>query len=117
VVDAIKQAMGSFVSFTFSTKFVCRVNQILTVIAVIQIQNLRQAFMSKSHDLMSRNVNICISRTHRFLNLTVLDMKIIGVRRRSIRPSTEHYSRPVLGNIAQKFGCEKLTGFLNHKPD
>jgi hypothetical protein len=58
VVDAIKQAMGSFVSFTFSTKFVCRVNQILTVIAVIQIQNLRQAFMSKSHDLMSRNINI-----------------------------------------------------------
>jgi hypothetical protein len=54
----IKQAMGSFVSFTFSTKFVCRVNQILTVIAVIQIQNLRQAFMSKSRDLMSRNVNI-----------------------------------------------------------
>jgi hypothetical protein len=58
VVDAIKQAMGSFVSFTFSTKFVCRVNQILTVIAVIQIQNLRQAFMSKSHNLLSRNVNI-----------------------------------------------------------
>jgi hypothetical protein len=44
-------------------------------------------------------------------------MKIIGVRRRSIRPSTEHYSRPVPGNIAKKFGCEKLTEFLNHKPD
>jgi hypothetical protein len=29
----------------------CGVNQILTVIAVIQIQNLRQAFMSKSHNL------------------------------------------------------------------
>jgi hypothetical protein len=54
----IKRAMGSFVSFTFSTKFVCRVNQILTVIAVIRIQNLRQAFISKSHNLMSRNVNI-----------------------------------------------------------
>jgi hypothetical protein len=58
VVDAIKQAMGSFVSFIFSTKFVCGVNQILTVIAVIQIQNLRQAFISKSHNLLSRNVNI-----------------------------------------------------------
>jgi hypothetical protein len=69
VVDAIKQAMDSFVSFTFSTKFLCGVNQILTVIAVIQIQNLRQAFMSKSHILMWRNVNIGISRTHRFLNL------------------------------------------------
>jgi hypothetical protein len=54
--------MGSFVSFTFSTKFVCGVNQILTVIGVIQIQSLRQAFMSKSRDLMSRNENICISR-------------------------------------------------------
>jgi hypothetical protein len=54
----IKQAMGSFVSFTFSTKFLCGVNQILTVIAVIQVQNLRQTFMSKSRDLMSRNVNI-----------------------------------------------------------
>jgi hypothetical protein len=31
--------------------------------------------------------------------------------------STEHYSRPVPGNIAKKFGFEKLTGFLNHKPD
>jgi hypothetical protein len=50
--------MGSFVSFTFSTKFVCGVSQILTVIAVIQIQNLRQAFMSKSHNLLSQNVNI-----------------------------------------------------------
>jgi hypothetical protein len=88
VVDAIKQAMGSFVSFTFSTKFVCRVNQILTVIAVIRIQNLRQAFISKSDNLMSQNVNI-LSRTHRFLNLTVPDMKIIGVRRRSIRPSVD----------------------------
>jgi hypothetical protein len=38
-------------------------------------------------------------------------MKTIGVRRRSIRPSTEHYSRPVPGNIAKKFGCEKLTEF------
>jgi hypothetical protein len=44
-------------------------------------------------------------------------MKIIGVRRRSIRPSAEHYSRPVPGNIAKKFGCEKLTEFLNHKPE
>jgi hypothetical protein len=58
VVDAIKQAMGSFVSFTFFTKFLCGVNQIVTVIAVVQIQNLRQAFMSKSRDLMSRNVNM-----------------------------------------------------------
>jgi hypothetical protein len=58
VVDAIKQAMGSFVSFTFSTKFLCGGNQILTVSAVILIQSLRQAFMSKSRDLMSRNVNI-----------------------------------------------------------
>jgi hypothetical protein len=57
VVDAIKQTMGSFVSFTFSTKILCGVNKILTVIAVIQIQNLRQAFMSKSRDFMSRNVN------------------------------------------------------------
>jgi hypothetical protein len=56
VVDAIKQAMGGFVSFTFSTKFFCGVNQILTVTAVIQIQNLRQAFISKSRDLMWRNV-------------------------------------------------------------
>jgi hypothetical protein len=38
--------MGSFVTFTFSTKFLCVVNQILTVIVVIQIPNLRQAFMS-----------------------------------------------------------------------
>jgi hypothetical protein len=44
-------------------------------------------------------------------------MKIIGVRRRSIRPSTKHYFRPVPGKIAKKFGFEKLTGFLNHKPD
>jgi hypothetical protein len=46
-------------------------------------------------------------------------MKIIGVRRRSTdrRASTEHYSRPVPGNVAKKFGCEKLTGFLNQKPD
>jgi hypothetical protein len=58
VVNAIKQAIGSFVSFTFSTKFLCGVNQILTAIAVIQIQNLCQAIMSKSRDLMSRNVNI-----------------------------------------------------------
>jgi hypothetical protein len=48
--------MGSFVSFTFSAKFLCGVNQILTVIAVIQIQNLRQAFMSKSLNLMWRYV-------------------------------------------------------------
>jgi hypothetical protein len=116
VVDAIKQAVGSFVSFTFSTKFLCGVNQILTVITVIQIQNLRQAFMSKSRDLMSRNLNIethRISRTHRFLNLTVPGLNIIGVRRRSIRPNI----MPVPGNIAKKFGFEKLTGFLNHKPD
>jgi hypothetical protein len=53
-----KQAMGSFVTFTFSTKFLCGVNQIVTVIAVIQIQNLCQAFMPKSRDLTSRNVNI-----------------------------------------------------------
>jgi hypothetical protein len=32
----------------------------------------------------------------------------------SVNP-TEHYSHPVPGNIAKKFGCEKLTGFLNHK--
>jgi hypothetical protein len=83
VADAIKQAMGSFVSFTFSTKFVFRVNQILTVIAVVQIQNFRQAFMSKSYVAKCKY----LSRTHRFLNLTVPDMKIIGVRRRSIRPN------------------------------
>jgi hypothetical protein len=40
-------------------------------------------------------------------------MKIIGVRRRSIRSNII----AVAGNIAKKFGCEKLTGFLNHKPD
>jgi hypothetical protein len=34
----------------------------------------------------------------------------------SVNPS-EHYSRPVPGNFAKKFGFEKLTGFLNHKPD
>jgi hypothetical protein len=56
VVDAIKQAKGGFVSFTFSTKFLCGVNHILNVIAVIQIQNHRQAFMFKSRNLMSRNV-------------------------------------------------------------
>jgi hypothetical protein len=50
--------MGSLVSFTFSTKFLCGVNQILTVIDVIQIQNHRQAFMSKSRNLISGNVNI-----------------------------------------------------------
>jgi hypothetical protein len=86
VVDAIKQAMGSFVTFTFSIKFVCGVNQILTVIAVIQIPNLRQAFMSKSRNLMSRNVYckcIIISRKHRFVNLTLPALKMIGVRRRS----------------------------------
>jgi hypothetical protein len=38
------QVMGSFVSFTFSEKNLCGINQILTVIAVIQIQNDRQAF-------------------------------------------------------------------------
>jgi hypothetical protein len=38
------QVMGSFVSFTFSKKNLCGINQILTVIAVIQIQNDRQAF-------------------------------------------------------------------------
>jgi hypothetical protein len=65
VVDAIKQSMGSFVTFTISTKFLCGVNQILTVIAVIQIQNLRQAFMSKSRDLVSRNVNIQVSQNWR----------------------------------------------------
>jgi hypothetical protein len=86
VVDAIKQAMGSFVTFTFSTKFLCGVNQILTVIAVIQIQNRRQAFMSQSRNLMSRNVYckcIIISRRHRFVNLTLPALKIIGVGRRS----------------------------------
>jgi hypothetical protein len=114
VADAIKQAIGSFVSFTFSTKFLCRVNQILTVIAVIQIQNLRRAFMSKSRNFISRNLYIIgISRTHRFLNLTVPVVKIIGVCRRSIRPNI----MPVPGNIAKKFVFKKLTGFLNHKPD
>jgi hypothetical protein len=44
-------------------------------------------------------------------------MKIMGARRRSIRPNIIPVSRPVPGNIAKKFGCEKLTGFLNHKPD
>jgi hypothetical protein len=85
-----KQAMGSFVSFTFSTKFLCGVNQMLTVIAVIQIQNLRQTFMSKSRNFMSRKA-----------------------RYRSIRPNI----MTVPGNIGKNFGFEKLTGFLNHKPD
>jgi hypothetical protein len=58
VVDAIKQAKDSFVSFTFFTKFLCGVNQILTVIAVIQIQNFRQAFMSKSRDLMTQKQHV-----------------------------------------------------------
>jgi hypothetical protein len=55
---------------------------------------------------MSRNVYckcIIISRRHRFVNLTLPALKIIGVS--------------VLGNIAKKFVFEKLTGFLNHKPD
>jgi hypothetical protein len=78
--------MGKLVTFIFSTKFLCGVNQILTVIAVIQIPNLRQAFMSKSRNLMSRNVFckcIIISRRHRFVKLTLPALKIIGVRRRS----------------------------------
>jgi hypothetical protein len=112
VVDAIKQAMGSFVTFTFSTKFLCGVNQILTVIAVIQIPNLRQAFMSKSRNLIWRNVYckcIITSCRHRFVNLTLPALKIIGVRHWSIINLTERY--------AKKFGFEKLTGFLNHKTD
>jgi hypothetical protein len=36
----LKQAMGSFVSFTFSIKFLCGVNQILAVIAVHLCPNL-----------------------------------------------------------------------------
>jgi hypothetical protein len=95
----IKQAMCSFVTFTFSTKFLCGVNQISTVIAVIQIPNLRQAFMSKSRNLMSLNAYckcIIISRRHRFVNLTLPGLKIIGVRRPSIRPNI----MPVPGNIA-----------------
>jgi hypothetical protein len=88
VVDAIKQAMGSFVSFTFSTKFLCGVNQILTVIAVIQIQNLRQAFISKSRDLMSRNVNMYISRTQRFNRSRSENHR----RSSSVNP-TENYAR------------------------
>jgi hypothetical protein len=48
-------------------------------------------------------------------------MKIIGVRRRSIHPTVDRTlfpsSRPVPGNIAKKFGGDKLTGFLNNKPD
>ncbi|CAH1369877.1 unnamed protein product, partial [Tenebrio molitor] len=74
--------MGSFPTFTFSTKFLCGVNQILTVIAVIQIPNLCQAFMSKSRNLIWRNV-YCNCR-HRFVNLTLPALKIIGVRHRSI---------------------------------
>jgi hypothetical protein len=54
-----------------------------------------------------------ISRTHRFLNLTVPGLKIMGVRRRSIRLEI----MPVSGNIAKKFGFEKFTGFSNYKPD
>jgi hypothetical protein len=38
-------------------------------------------------------------------------------RRPSTVNPTEHYSRLVTSNIAKKFGFEKLTGFLNHKPD
>jgi hypothetical protein len=45
------------------------------------------------------------------LNLTVPGLKIMGVRLRSIRPKI----MPVWGNIAKKFGFEKLTGFLNYK--
>jgi hypothetical protein len=58
---------------------------------------------------------------HRFLNLTVPDLKIIGVRRRvgqSDRTLCHDYARPYFPcNIAKNFGFEKLTGFLNNKPD
>jgi hypothetical protein len=91
VVDAIKQAI---VGFTFSTKFLCGVNQILTVIAVIQIQNLRQAFMSKSRNLMSGNVIViytgCLIKnasTHNFficypisMNKKIKDMVFHALR-------------------------------------
>jgi hypothetical protein len=107
VVDAIKQAMGSFVNFTFSTKFLCGVNQICTYILSIYVQ------ISQSYALMSRNVSMYISRTPQFFNFTVPPLKIIGVRFRSIRPKI----MSVLDEIAKKFGFEKLTGFLNYKPD
>jgi hypothetical protein len=108
VADAIKQTIGTFVSFTFSTEFLRGVNQILTVIADIQIQNLRQAFMSKSRNFMSRKCK------YTYKPYTPIPaVKIIGVCRRSIRPNI----MPVPGNIAKKFGFKKLTGFLNHKPD
>jgi hypothetical protein len=67
-----KQAMGSFVTFTFSTKFLCGVNQIVTVIAVIQIQNLCQAFMPKSRDLTSRNVNIQVRLLKLYIRISFL---------------------------------------------
>jgi hypothetical protein len=92
VVDAIKQAMGSFVSFTFSTKFVCRVNQILTVIAVIQIQNFRQAFMSKSHDLMSRNVNIFFNNYQRTFPLELSKIPKFNLTAENF-PKTTHQNK------------------------
>jgi hypothetical protein len=45
----------ALLSFTFLTKFLCGVNRILTVIAVIQILNHCQAGMSKSRNFMSQN--------------------------------------------------------------
>jgi hypothetical protein len=45
------------------------------------------------------------------------DSRSENYRRPSLVNPTEHYSGPVPGNIAKKFGFEKLTGFLNHKPD
>jgi hypothetical protein len=65
---------------------------------------------------MSRNVYckcIIISRRQRFVNLILPALKIIGVRRRSICQNI----MPVPGNIAKKVEFEKLTGFLNHKPN
>jgi hypothetical protein len=62
---------------------------------------------------VAKCVSMYISRTPQFFNFTVPPLKIIGVRFRSIRPKI----MSVLDEIAKKFGFEKLTGFLNYKPD
>jgi hypothetical protein len=91
----MRSSMGSFVSFTFSTKRLCGVNQILTVIAVIQIQNLRQAFMSKSRDLMSRNLNICRNTPYKpYTSILKFNRcRSENYRRPSSVNPTEHYAR------------------------
>jgi hypothetical protein len=57
-----------------------------------------------------------ISRTHRFLNLTVPDMKIIGVRRRLIRPNI--IPVPCRAILQRSLGLgNEILKQLNHKPD